>query len=281
MFNRSISARSASSIFYEEFNDVDIYIEDTAPGYRKIFKELLTRALGGEYKIDQIFPLGNKDSVISECEKDQASDRKRVYIVDGDYTILNGDIRNDLRGLFTLPRYCIENYFFCEQSILQTANEEEAEMELDMIADNLAFDNWISDNEPLLLELFIIYAICYRYIPEEQTVGFKVTRLCSSNSGIVCQTKIQERISYLKEKLIQLIGDERLRLEIQIIEERIRDKDKKMLRYVSGKDYLLPLMITRLQSFLRFSSNSTSIRLRLAMKSDVEELKVIMDYIIQ
>ena len=41
MLERRSSAKVAKSVFYEDFNDIDIYIEDTAPGYRKIFKELL------------------------------------------------------------------------------------------------------------------------------------------------------------------------------------------------------------------------------------------------
>lgn len=56
MLNRRLAAKSASSLFYEEYNDVDIYIEDTAEGYRKIFKELLNKALGTNFNIELSIP---------------------------------------------------------------------------------------------------------------------------------------------------------------------------------------------------------------------------------
>lgn len=282
MLERRLAAKSASSLFYEEYNDVDVYIEDTAVGYRKIFKELLNRALGSKFSIEQVFPIGNRDEVIAECEKNQEpTERKRVYIVDGDFYLLNGGDREDLKGLFVLPRYCIENYFFNEDAIAQTAYEEEAEMELDDILRGIDFNHWLNENEKTLLELFIVYAICFKHFPSEQTIGFKVSKLCSSNSGIVCPEKINHRITELRNKLIACFGQERLEIEIGIIKEKIKSKDKKLLRFVSGKDYLLPLMIARLQSFLKFSPSSTALKIRLAMRSEVDELKEIENYIFQ
>jgi len=280
MLDRKVSAKSASSVFYEAYNDVDIYIEDTAVGYRKIFKEILSKALHSQFAIEQVFPIGNRNEVIAECEKNQShTGRKRVYIIDGDLFILNGNDRTDLKGLFVLPRYCIENFFFNQDGIVQTAYEEESEMEMDEIIAGLDFDNWLLGNEVLLLELFIVYAICYKQIPSEQTIGFKVNKLCSSSNGIVCPEKIERRINDLKEKLVLHFGEERMVVEINLIKEKIKEKDHKLLRYVSGKDYLLPLMLNRLKSFLKISNNNTSLRIRLAMRSDVEELKSIVEYI--
>jgi hypothetical protein len=280
MHNRGIAAKSASSLFYEEYNDVDIYIEDTAEGYRKIFKELLNKALGTKFNIEQVFPLGDRRQVIEECRKNQESNgRKKVFIVDGDLHILNDFATPELKGLYVLPRYCVENYLFCENAISQTADEEECEMELDQIKDKIDFNYWLNENENLLLDLFIVYAICFKHIPQEQTVGFKVSKLCISNFGIVNPEKVNARKDELSSKLISFIGEERLNTEIEIIKERINEKDKKLLRFVSGKDYLLPLLITRLQSFLRFPSNSIAVRLRLAKKVNADELKEIETYI--
>ncbi len=280
MHNRGTAAKSASSLFYEEYNDVDIYIEDTAEGYRKIFKELLNKALGTKFKIEQVFPLGNREQVIEECRKSQESNgRKKVFIIDGDFHILNDTLEPALNGLYVLPRYCVENYLFCENAICQTADEEECEMELEQIKDKIDFNSWLTENESLLLELFIVYAICFKHIPQEQTIGYKVSKLCNSNSGIVNPGKVKARKDELIGKLIAFFGEERLNTEIEIIKERIKAKDKKLLRFVSGKDYLLPLLITRLQSFLRFPSNSIAVRLRLAKKANADELTEIEEYI--
>lgn len=280
MHNRRTAAKSASSLFYEEYNDIDIFIEDTAEGYRKIFKELLNKALGTKFKIEQVFPLGNRAQVLEECRKNQVSNgRKKIYIVDGDFHILNEDTTSELKGLYILPRYCVENYLFCEDAITQTADEEECEMELEQIKTRIDFNSWSRENENLLLSLFIVYAICFKHLPHEQTVSFKVSKLCSSNSGVVNSEKVRARKDELTTKLIAFFGEERMNTEIEIIKERIKEKDEKLLRFVSGKDYLLPLLITRLQSFLRFPSNSIAVRLRLAKKANADELKEIETYI--
>ena len=279
MINRGIAAKSASSLFFEEYNDVDIYIEDSAEGYRKIFKELLNKALGTKFKIEQVFPIGNREQVIEACRKNQISDgRKKVYIVDGDFYILNDSTTHLLNGLYVLPRYCVENFLFCEEAICETADEEECELEIDQIKTHIDFNSWLTQNESLLLDLFIVYAICFKHIPTEQTVSYKVSKLCNSNSGIVDPEKVKARKDDLRTKLINYFGVERLNTEIEMITDRIKEKDKKLLRFISGKDYLLPLLITRIKSFMRFPSNSITIRLRLAKKVNADELKELEKY---
>lgn len=282
MLDRKVSAKSASSIFYEDYNDIDIFIEDTAIGYRKIFKELISKALDEKFRIEQIFPLGNRKDVIKQCELNQGSDgRKKVYIIDGDLFLINGTERPDLRGLYSLPRYCIENYFFNETGLVEIAYEEDPELEVEEIKEKLDFSKWLKDNESSLIELFIHYALCYKYIPSEQTVGFKVSKLCSSNSGIVCPDKITDRVNLLKGKLTLIISEAELSNEIQSIKLRMQKETDIVLKYVSGKDYLFPLIITRLQSFSKFSLITNPLKVRLAMRSEISELKNLKDYIIE
>ena len=112
-------------------------------------------------------------------EKSNAvQEEKSLYIIDGDLHMLNGDIPNHLRGLYVLPRYCVENYlFFSETAICETADEEEPEIDLSTIQSTLNFDNWVSDNENLLLELFIIYAICFKHILKNKLWDIKFQKL--------------------------------------------------------------------------------------------------------
>ncbi|MNR41865.1 hypothetical protein D3C85_1603100 [compost metagenome] len=77
------------------------------------------------------------------------------------------------------------------------------------------------------------------------------------------------------------IGEELAQKEMAIIVERIGHQDQKILKYVSGKDYLLPLIITRLQSFSKFPNKNIATKVRLAMRANVDELKVIEDYIMK
>ncbi|NWE37420.1 hypothetical protein, partial [Pseudomonas gingeri] len=61
---RSAAAKYAASVFYEGFNDFDIYVEDTAPGYTKIFASILSRAISNNVTLEKIFALGERSNVL-------------------------------------------------------------------------------------------------------------------------------------------------------------------------------------------------------------------------
>lgn len=280
MLERKSSAKVAKSVFYEDFNDIDIYIEDTAPGYRKIFKELLIRVFSNELKIDQIFPVGSRDMVIEECSKNQEGNRKRIFIIDGDLYLLHENNQINLKGLFILPRYCIENYLIHETSIIDVLYEEVPELEKVQIANDLKFNDWIKANDTILTELFKIYALCKKYFPQEQTVAYKVSNLCKDNSGELCSTKVSLRIESLKQKLISLIGESIFTIEYEKLSQRIANESHKMLRYASGKDYLFPLINMRLRRLIETHPTNLNLKLRIAGKCDLLELKDIKEYVI-
>ncbi|MDR1715404.1 MAG: DUF4435 domain-containing protein [Prevotella sp.] len=281
MIERSVSARSAKSVFFEDFNDIDVYIEDTAVGYRKIFKELLIRVFDNIISLEQVFPLGNREQVIEECKKNQSNKkRKQLYIIDGDLHLLCGTNPVQLKGLFVLPRYCVENYFMDKTAIIDTIDEEDPDLEKNTIEVKLDFDNWIKDNDAQLIKLFIFYALCFKYIPSLQTVGYKVSNLCSSNNGVVCSQKIALRINDLNNKLLEVLSAENIEREYRIFFDKINIDNVKVLRYVSAKDYLMPLLTTKIRSFAKFPPNDLSTKIRLARKVDVSELNDIKEYIL-
>lgn len=275
---RTLSARKAKSIFYEDFNDIDIFIEDKAIGYKKIYKEILIRAFSHTLTIDQVFPLGGREEVLASCRKNQSQKRrKRLYIIDGDLHLLNGieEEEKKLEGLYILPRYCIENYLIDEEALAGIIEEEDPDLEKKAIKEKFEFEKWVTHHNDLLMDLFIIYALCFRHLSSEQTVQFKVTKLCSS-PGILCITKTINRIEDLKSKLINKIGSDKLEEEIQLISGKINKVENGMLRYVSGKDYLMPLVTSKILSFAKFpvgADLSISIKIRLSRFVNIDDLK--------
>ena len=63
---RSVEANFAKSVFYTQYNDIDIYVEDTKQGYEKVFKILFSRLFEDKFRVDSIFPLGGRDKVINK-----------------------------------------------------------------------------------------------------------------------------------------------------------------------------------------------------------------------
>lgn len=269
---RGALAKSAASVFFEERNSIDIFIEDTAPGYSKLFQELFKRVFLAEYKIEKVFPLGTRQNVIDECRKGTINNRPSLYIVDGDLYLLNNKDTTKLAGLFTLPRYCIENFLFDENAIAEVLDEEDHEKDSETLRREFNFQEWYKSNNELLMDLFKEYAVSNLIHPSMQTVGYKMTNLVASNKGVVDRVKVENRITLLREAAIKEVGRSEYDKAINIVEGNILSNEKCMLKYVSGKDGLMPLFMARFKSIVSTKAQNINIRIRLAMKCDISVL---------
>jgi uncharacterized protein DUF4435 len=285
MDERKTSSKSARSIFFEPFNEIDVYVEDTAEGYRKIYRELLNKVFEGKIKIEHVLPLGDRNQVIEECRKNQElGNRKRIYIVDGDLYLINGNDEKSfgLNGLFVLPRYCIENYLIEESAIIEVYYRIDPELDRIQIQSQLDFENWISVNENRLVSLFIIYALCNKY-SIKGTVSYKVSKLFANQGqarGEICEIKNKSRIEELSKTLVDKIGQVRFDQEKKELEERIFKVSDKMIKFVSGKDYLLPLLIDKVKHFVKGNASTLSVKIGLAEYCDIKELSELKRFVI-
>ncbi|MGQ5288055.1 DUF4435 domain-containing protein [Pectobacterium actinidiae] len=278
MLERGLAARKAKSVFFEERNTIDIYIEDTAIGYKKIYKCILNRVLGGKYLINDIFPLGGKSAVIQSWENDRNKrNRPQLHIVDGDIELLGGERRCEL-GLYTLPYYCIENIFLCEQALLDILVEEDPEKERDELSHEFNFTEWNNMNIEPLIELFITYYLVKKYTPTTPNIHFQVSKLAIDNSGIVDKNKVKARISELDSEIIKIITSDELQAQKENI-LRIIDGNFDIKKYISGKDYLLPLIVTRMKSIVKTKVSNITLKHRISQRCNLKDLGDIESYI--
>jgi len=270
---RSITAKKAKAVFFHKFNDIDIYIEDTSKGSRKLYSEMFTRAFHGKYRIDTVFPLGDKHTVVSLCTADQEEgQRLRLYIVDGDLELLTGCNPSGLRRLFVLDRYSIENYLVDHSAIVSLLNEEDVEQRLEEIERAFAFDDWVQSNEQELFELFLLYAIAKQRCSEFPTTSFPVKRLISSDLGIVDRAKIAIRKQEVERYLQKTVSPQLLDETKEAIARHVSRDQRSKLRFVSGKDLML-LLLVRMRRTTKLRADNEVIKQRLAMKCDVSELE--------
>lgn len=278
MMERSTAARKARSVFFEHRNTIDIYVEDTALGYKKIFKGLLNRALNSKYLINDVFPLGGRNAVINEWEKDtNKRDRPRLYIVDGDLHLMNGNLAR-AEGLYSLPFYCIENILICEHALTQLMVEEDPEREYDELKKILDFPTWVKDNQPLL-NLFVFYAICFKHCPEIKTVSCKLKDFISSDSGVVDELKIKNKINELQGHITNKIGEESFKQEIELYHQVIENNNS-LTKFVSAKDYLLPLLFLRIRKNIKTTAQNLNLKYRASLYCDISQISDIDDYIL-
>lgn len=279
MLERGVAAKKAKSVFFEESNTIDIYIEDTAIGYKKIFKTILNRILGEKFLINNVYPLGGRGAVVSQWENDKNKrNRPRLYIIDGDLNlILEG--RNCQPGLYTLPFYCIENIFLCEDSLINVMTEEDPEREEDELRKLFNFNGWVEANNELLLRLFVTYALAKKHTPTLPSVSFGVSKLIIDNSGFVDETKVNSRIAELDSAITEVIGLEQLSIQRKQILDRIGFKST-LKYYVSGKDYLLPLITMRMKSIVDTRISKITMKHRMTSKCSINELNDLENFIL-
>ncbi|WP_422463024.1 MULTISPECIES: DUF4435 domain-containing protein [unclassified Endozoicomonas] len=278
---RNSQSQSAKSVFFEEFNDIDVYIEDTAHGYEKVFSIILSRILCDQFKIEKVFPLGGRREVIEHHRIEyKESNRQSLYIVDGDLFILSKESLDNKPGLYVLPFYCIENVLIDEKALLVLLDEEESIKDLSEMAEEFNYSEWLDVNEPLLYELFVEYAISFKINPSEQTTAYEVKKLVSDNKGNLNSEKVKARIFELKEKTIAS-SDYETYIEarnemLDIFEQSSLSK----LDVVSAKDYIFPLLWTRFKSIVTTRISNINFRQRLARHCDLSKIEDIGNQIV-
>lgn len=262
---RNLLARSAKSVFFEEFNDIDIFIEDTAVGYEKLFMELFSRVFAGTYRVSNVFPLGSRGSVIAECDQNLPNiKRPTLYVVDGDLHLINQNTENRL-GLYTLPYYCVENLLVDENAIHNLINEESAVISREDLIDLFDYSGWVSSNSGVLTDLFIEYGVAFTTCPNIQTVAFDISNLVSSNTGDVDHVKVAARKRAITSAIIEKIGTDEYHLHRARIEAFAFNSEDAFLKFVSAKDYILPLLLMRIRRITSTKAPNVNIKLRLAM----------------
>jgi hypothetical protein len=275
---RSVQAKAAKSVFFEDVNDIDIYIEDTAFGYPKLFTVLFSRLLNDKYRVNKVFPLGGRIAVV-EQHNEHSSDRPSLYIIDGDLFLLTGDAVNNQSGLYKFPYYCVENILCDQDAILTIMDEEEPVKSLDDLEGLFNYQEWLLNNEDKLFSLFVEYAISMTLNPQEQTVAFKVSDLVSCNKGELDNTKLFNRTEALKQMAIacsSLEAYESTRNEILTNFELSR---LNKLDVISGKDYLFPLLKTRAKSLVKTKISDLNFKLRLAKSCNVNSISPAIEHI--
>lgn len=273
---RNPRAKYAKQVFYRDFNDVDIFIEDTALESKKIYVNLLKRVLG-DVSFTKIFPIGNKDQVYQRCLADQGDrERPAVYIVDGDHDDLLDGSAQDLRRLYRLKRYCVENYLFDEGAAVSYLDDEIPGESRESIERSLGFDAWCqSISRGLIGHLRAVIvahrAGCANGLPR---ANVRLVEICSESDGSVDEDLVAVVVGACRQRVDGVHGAGAFEEGQDQIEGHFCGGDvDAMIRFVSGKAVLLPLLRRRMRKLFNVSKDEVLFRVRLAKYCDVSELE--------
>lgn len=266
-------------VFFRYKNTVDVFVEDNNDD--EFYKVIVNRVFEKTgHKINKLISLNGKGNVLAACKVDQEKrDVKRVYIVDGDLDILNETNETNLKHLFVLNKYCIENFLIQEDPLIDIIHDNIL-LDKGKIKKILSFDNWLQGISNDLIELFIHYALCKRFVPTVSTISLGIGNICCQKQKVTVldSPKCSERIENLKIQLLKNISEEEYNSHVYELRQKWPASVENVLTLVSAKDYLLPLTEFRIQKFKsikNFSLRRESLRIRLAKLIDISELEQI------
>lgn len=270
-------------LFFRYKNNVDVFIEDSYD--EEFYLTLVNRVFEQTgHKVNKLISLGCKTNVLAACNSDQAKrDVLRVYIVDGDLELITDNNDKNLKHLFVLEKYCIENYLIHKESIIEIIHDYLI-IDREKIEKQLSFENWLKGLSKDLIELFLHYSISKEVCPTIPTISLGVGNLCSpiKKVPVLNEEKCNKRVLNIKSEILKVITEEEYNDKIYGLREKWPYNMNTLLKIVSAKDYILPLLEFRFQKFK--SSNPIrmrreTLRLRLAKLCDVTELNKIAERI--
>lgn len=274
---RSVSGKKAKSVFFRRFNDIDIYVEDTACGSKKFYEILLQRVF--DYcRVKNVFPIGCKQSVLAQCRSDQKpGGRKRLYIVDGDLELLTNSNPSGYVRLVVLDSYCIENYLVDENAFVTAIHEYDLEDNIAKIKCKFSFKAFISKLEKDLFNLFVLYAAVKSISPSTTTVAYSVHHLTPSSAGIPDRKLLKNRQTEMQNILFEKTNKSHTKKTVSEIKCYCKGINRQPIDFISAKDYILPLLFMRMRYITPNCPRNSIIRQRLAFLCDISRLKVIIE----
>lgn len=270
---RNEAAKFATSVFFEDFNDIDVYVEDTANGYEKIFSILLARLLAPKLTVTKVFGLGERNKVIEAATLYPDQRRKAVFLIDGDLYLLCGEQIQLPPNIISLDRYCIENFLLDEDSLLDIMDDEDPTKGIEELRNIFKFNEWRGNSAALFRKLFIIYGVAHSLKSGEPTTSRKMNEIVQNNLGDIDVGKIDALCLLIKNNLSLKFGIDVVEDEIRRITLALDEKECFVCKYVSAKSYILPILFLRMRSLTKLSSNNLTIKMRLAKRCTLEPLK--------
>ncbi|NIK40837.1 hypothetical protein FHY12_003162 [Xanthomonas arboricola] len=282
MIERSLSGKFAKHKFFTKYNDIDVFIEDTAIGSKKIFTEILRRLIDGGISINCVFPIGPKAAVVKKCQYDQGfRDRKAIYIIDGDYDVALSRPAPTLKRIYRLKRYCIENYLLDDSAIASVINDSELDKDFQSIVNDLDMISWRRNVTPHLNEVArALVAASIKTCDRLPTVKIDLREIQAEVHDKIDPIKAKEFVQKYRTEIDKKHGQNTFLQTVQKFDSLNGGTGIDFNLHASGKSLILPLLRKRIERKLNFDLTDFPLfKARLASRCDISELKDLVEMI--
>ena len=271
MIAYSTEAEPGRAYLFRNYNDLDVYVEDVA--CQNMYVRLVNRVLEPNGKrITTVFPLHGRRNLLVSCTADQAPrPRRRIYLMDADQDLILGRPAPQLNHFHRLNVYCAENLLLSEHAIVTIATECDSNKPWHQMAIDLAFRVLIEHSLTVLSPLFVTYAIVYELGLTIDTVSFSVHRLLETpnNPLSLSPRLIKNRVRGLIRQIRSQVSHADYRRARSAATSGLRAGTDPSI-FISGKDYLLPLIYLHLRNIAGLRDSSSGFKVRLAQLCELD-----------
>lgn len=268
----STETRQAATVFTEYRNTIDIFTEDCDKDkefYVKLLKRLMEDT---DIIINDIYPLGCRQTVIDCCKNDTDSRRKKLYIVDGDIYLQYKEKEN-IAHLYVLDSYCIENFLICEDSICDVAYRLYGCDSYNNVKTALNIPKELNDIAEPLIRLFFYYSIqmeCTSHFHRMSIDAYMDKKNKKIDKDIINRKIIEIRNGLTHNGIPECRIDELLTNRQSVFP----NNEQTLLKIVSGKDFVIPYFKHHIKKQLhcKIELSKEAWKFNLVDKCDIEKL---------
>ncbi|MFZ3173810.1 MAG: DUF4435 domain-containing protein [Thiobacillus sp.] len=263
----STEALAARDVFFDEYNDVNFYVEDEE---QENLYHLVLGRLFPAIRITQIFPLNGKSNVLAHAKDLSNLSRasRSVYILDKDFDDLLG-IKADQNNIFYLQKYCIENFLLDENAFIELAVEAQPRKKREAIRSTIKFPDFLQETVQSLNLLFRLF-----FVVQALDLGLRNCRgapelfSVKGAAHIIDPQAVEKYRIEVQEKALQL-GKFKTEVEFSNFLDAVFPKNAEKDSNISGK-YLLALAGHHVKRSLSWGNVSLdSLTYRLARHSSL------------
>ena len=209
----------------------------------------------------------------------KANSRKAVFLIDGDLNLLAGENEVLPPNTVCLPRYCIENFLYDEQTLIDIIDEEIPNRSINEIRQSLDYSGWLIRSLEPLKKLFIAFAVARRLGSGLKTVSSGYSSVCLNGTGEIDLHKVDNTVNSMIHNLNSTYGNENVNKAMAFVIEQINNDVCFVSTYVSAKDYSLPLLIIRLRSICGTKAPNINLKMRFSKKCNPDSLASVAESI--
>lgn len=270
MLTLSDEIKEISASFFQYRNDIDIFTEDKQSSkefYITLFKRLLANT---GIIINDVTPLGSKDDVIFSCTNSINNNRKKLYIVDGDVNIIDDSYKIH-PDLFVLKAYCIENFIIDIDSVINYIYMSCGTQSVNDIRRKLSYRDWLEIYSEKLVDLFLHFCLMNQL--ELRYILYNANKYI--NKGFFEKSLVDDDIASLKNEILKHVSSHDYDRMISQLRMRWEGNLDNLLVIVSGKDYLIQIVLSKLIEFKNNGSKPSldEAKMHLLLLSNLDRLE--------